>query len=463
MGTSVRPPISPGIDSALMAMNSAVAAIAADVDSLAAPQLELLVPALAATMSRFQAVRLAALAAADRARVADRSGMRSTADWAAAVSGEKRGTMRGDCELAGRLAARPAFADALAAGAVSKAQATVLSGAVEPSDTEQRQLLDHAAQSSVNELERHVARFNLDRSRPTDPVVPAVTITPTTGGVKADVCLDALGGELFTTAVDAAAQKLSFDAGTPLSRRRADGLAAICRYFLEHHTAVTHRLGRPHVVVVMPVELATNETASGAATVASGAVIDAATARHLACDASVSRLVTGPASEPLDIGRASRSIPAPMARQLVVEDRHCRWPGCQSPAWACEGHHVEWWSSPYRGETKLSNLILLCWHHHHLLHKDRGWQLTLDPATRHLTVEYHDRLIGTSHPPGRRRPAEPVVAPAPPEPDFTPAEQAQLFDDHGDRAPARSLGAAVAHPLATSSSTSAWHGSSSGQ
>jgi hypothetical protein len=420
---------------------------------LFASQLELLVPALAATISRFEAVRLAALAAADRARVADRSGMRSTADWAAAVSGEKRGAARGDCELAGRLAARPAFADALAAGAVSKAQAAVLSGAVEPSETEQRRLLDDAAQLSVNELERHVARFNLDRSQPAEPVVPAVTITPTTGGIKADVCLDALSGELFTTAVDAAAQKLSFDAGTPLSRRRADGLSAICRYFLEHHTAVTHRLGRPHVVVTMPVDLAADETANGAATLASGAVIDADTARRLACDASVSRLVTGPASEPLDIGRASRSIPVPMARQLIVEDRHCRWPGCQSPAWACEGHHVKWWSSPYCGETKLSNLILLCWHHHHLLHKDRGWLLTLDPASRDLTVEYHDRLIGTGHPPGRRRPAEPVVAPASPEPDFTPAVQAGLFE-----------GAIVGvHPLATASNTSAWHGSSSGQ
>jgi len=434
VGTDVRPPITPGIDSAFMATGYAVTDIAAEIDSLGAPQLELLVPELARTISRFEAVRLAALAAAERAQVALRSGMRSTADWAAAVSGEKRGTVRGDCELAARLAARPAFADALATGTVSKAQASVLAGAVEPNDTEQRDLLNDAVGLSVNELERHVARFNLDRDRPSEPVVPAVTITPTTGGVKADVTLDALGGELLTTAVDAAAQQLCFDAGTPLSRRRAAGLTAICRYFIEHHTAVTHRLGRPHVVVTIPLETVRDDSSKGSAVMASGAVLDGATARQLACDASVSRLITGPASEPLDIGRASRSIPVPMARQLIVEDHHCRWPGCHSPAWSCEGHHVKWWRSPYCGETKLSNLVLLCWHHHHLLHKDCGWQLTLDPATRTLTVRYHDRLIGTTHPPGRQRQPEPDPAPArpsPPEPLDGCCPQPEMFSVAG--------------------------------
>ena len=179
----------------------------------------------------------------------------------------------------------------------------------------------------------------------------------------------------------------------------------------------------------------THGDAGGSAQLASGASVDAATARRLACDASVSRLITGPLSEPLDIGRATRSIPVPMARQLIVEDEHCRWAGCDSPAWACEGHHVRWWESPYLGETKLSNLVLLCWHHHHLLHKDRGRQLTLDPATRRLDVSYHDRPVGSTDPPGRRRRTGPVPAPAStttaaPHPPTDPASacQSALFD-----------------------------------
>jgi hypothetical protein len=82
--------------------------------------------------------------------------------------------------------------------------------------------------------------------------------------------------------------------------------------------------------------------------------------------------------------------------------------------WSCEGHHVRWWEGPYRGETKLGNLVLLCWHHHHLLHKDHGWELHLAADTRRLSVQYRGRPIGATDPPGRRRRTEPVCAPATP-------------------------------------------------
>jgi Domain of unknown function (DUF222) len=411
VGTRVRS-ITPGVDSALMAAGYAASDLAGEVDGLGAPQLEVLVPAVAALIARFEAVRLAALRSADRLRVGDRAGMRSTAEWAAAACGDKRGKARGDCELADRLASRPVFADALGSGVVSKAQAAALADAVEPSAVEQQELLAEAAELSVGELERRVARFNLDRHQPPEPIVPSVTITSTKAVVKLDATLDPLAGEVVTTALDAAAQQLTFEAGTSLAQRRAAGLCAASRYFLEHHREVTHRLGRPHVVVTVPLPVLADDDSAGSATLGSGAMIDAATARRLACDASVARLVTGPASEPLDIGRATRSIPTGIARVLIVEDRHCRWPGCQAPAWSCEGHHVRWWDGPYRGETKLKNLVLLCWFHHHLLHNDRGWELHLTPETRRLTVSYRGRLVGVTDPPGRRRRTEPVPAPA---------------------------------------------------
>ena len=157
------------------------------------------------------------------------------------------------------------------------------------------------------------------------------------------------------------------------------------------------------------------ESGVGTSTLGSGAVVDAATARQMACDASISRTITGPVSEPLDVGRATRSIPTAIARQLIVEDVHCRWVGCESPAWTCEGHHVRFWEAPHYGETKLTNLVLQCWHHHHLLHRDPGWRLLLDPRTRRLYIYSRDRYIGSTHPPGRRR-TEPDPTPASPTP-----------------------------------------------
>jgi hypothetical protein len=361
---------------------------------------------MACTIAVFVALGMAGLRAADRARVGDLAGMGDTASWAAAVTGEKRGKTRGDCELAGKLADLGPVAEAFADGRVSKSQASALAGAHGASDAEQTGLLAAAAALSLNELERHVERFNLDRDRPSDPIVPTVVITPTKTGIKADVTLDALGGEMLTTALDAAAQQLSFDKGTGRAERRAAGLVAISRYFLEHHTNVTHRLGRPHVVANIPLAVLAGET--GSAVLGSGAVIDAATARQLACDASISRLITGAASEPLDVGRATRSIPTAIARQLIIDDQHCRHPGCQAPTWACEAHHVIWWEGPGNGETKLTNLVLLCWQHHHLIHNDPAGASCSTPPPAASTSP---TATATSAPPLRQDDNEPSRTP----------------------------------------------------
>ena len=132
----------------------------------------------------------------------------------------------------------------------------------------------------------------------------------------------------------------------------------------------------------------------------------------MCCDAGISRLISGFGSEPLDIGRTSRSIPAGIARFLLVDDRHCRWPGCTSPAWGCEAHHVRFWEGTQRGPTNTDNLVLLCWHHHHLLHHSSRWQLTLHAGSRRLDLHDDTRLIASTDPP-RRRP-RPAIQPAPP-------------------------------------------------
>jgi hypothetical protein len=55
-----------------------------------------------------------------------------------------------------------------------------------------------------------------------------------------------------------------------------------------------------------------------------------------------------------------------MRRALQVRDRHCRFPGCNHDVFL-DGHHIEHWA--HGGETKLSNLVLLCHAHHTLIHE----------------------------------------------------------------------------------------------
>jgi len=94
--------------------------------------------------------------------------------------------------------------------------------------------------------------------------------------------------------------------------------------------------------------------------------LSATAVRRLCCDAEVIPAVLGSASEILDVGRQSRLVTPALWRALVARDRHCRFPGCRRPPVMCHAHHVIHWIDD--GETCLENLMLLCGHHHRLVH-----------------------------------------------------------------------------------------------
>ncbi len=92
--------------------------------------------------------------------------------------------------------------------------------------------------------------------------------------------------------------------------------------------------------------------------------VSAETARRAACDSATVRM-THRNGEILSVGRKTRTIPPPIRRALEFRDQGCRFPGCTSRH--CDAHHIEHWADG--GETKLSNLVLLCRRHHRLLHE----------------------------------------------------------------------------------------------
>ena len=50
------------------------------------------------------------------------------------------------------------------------------------------------------------------------------------------------------------------------------------------------------------------------------------------------------------------------------------WPGCQHGPHYCEAHHIEEWVADH-GKTNTADGILLCRHHHMLLHNNK-WKIT---------------------------------------------------------------------------------------
>ncbi|MDQ1245745.1 MAG: hypothetical protein QG597_112, partial [Actinomycetota bacterium] len=100
-------------------------------------------------------------------------------------------------------------------------------------------------------------------------------------------------------------------------------------------------------------------------------------ALRLACDAEITRLVIGPDSQPLNVGRTTRTIPAHLRTALNVRDRGCVIcpPGERPPGW-CHAHHIQHWAAG--GETGIHNLALLCHRHHRDLHHGI-WTITIGP------------------------------------------------------------------------------------
>ena len=94
--------------------------------------------------------------------------------------------------------------------------------------------------------------------------------------------------------------------------------------------------------------------------------VPAGTSRRIACDSSIVTIKEDKTGEPLSIGRRSRTIPPPMRRALRVRDKGCRFPGCTNTRFV-DGHHIQHWADS--GETSLDNLVMLCRHHHHLVHE----------------------------------------------------------------------------------------------
>ena len=127
--------------------------------------------------------------------------------------------------------------------------------------------------------------------------------------------------------------------------------------------------------------------------------IPVGTARRLACDASVMRVVLSERSEPLDVGRRSKVVPPSMRRAVIVRDRRCRFPGCDRPHTWCDAHHIVHWADG--GSTALSNLILLCRQHHRAIHAGRAPPGPWTTACR--CSDDPTALASTESPPSLRR------------------------------------------------------------
>jgi len=149
----------------------------------------------------------------------------------------------------------------------------------------------------------------------------------------------------------------------PIAARRADALTEVAETYMNNSESSGSTADRYQVVV----HVTADEASFGQTPhVEEGPGVTAETSRRIACDSSIVGIKEDKNGEPLSIGRRSRTIPPAMRRALRVRDKGCRFPGCTNTRFI-DGHHIKHWADG--GETSMDNLVMLCRHHHHLVHE----------------------------------------------------------------------------------------------
>jgi hypothetical protein len=99
--------------------------------------------------------------------------------------------------------------------------------------------------------------------------------------------------------------------------------------------------------------------------------VSVSTAERMICNTGVVPVLFD-RGQTIDVGRDQRLFTSRQRIALAARDGGCRFPGCDRPPSWCEAHHIVPWS--HSSKTEVRDGILLCRHHHMLVH-DNGWQV----------------------------------------------------------------------------------------
>ena len=344
-------------------------------------------------VEHLDAERLRRLAEIDRRRLFERDGHLSAAAWLATRFRVAWGAAREQVRIAHGLDSMERTRRALESGEISMSAVRVLADAQgaerEAFETGEAQLVEAARLHSIGDLQRVVAfwrdRVARDGARDHTGAMRArrrLHASVSLGGmVRVDGDLDPENGESLLVALRAvldtdarSGDREDREDRTP-GQRRADALGEICRQWLDGSDRPRVAGERPHLTVTVDARALGASGGSPVGELDHTGPAGAEFVRRVACDASVRRVVMGPRSEPLDVGRSTPVVPAAMRRAVILRDRHCRFPGCDRPHTWCDSHHVDHWADG--GPTSLANLLLLCRRHHGMVHRHEGFALEL--------------------------------------------------------------------------------------
>jgi hypothetical protein len=330
------------------------------------------------------------------------SGCRSTAEWVAWRCALTPRSAREQVRVARAIFELPLIREAFGRGELSYSKVRALT-----------RVADSEAEADLLELARHATAAQLERMVRAARRVTAAAADEAqresylrwywdddNGCLHVDAKLPPEDGAIFLRALEAARDSLAqlrddrSDApngsaepppaspAPPPSPTNAESLTALSEAALARPP--TGLTGGERYQLLLHVDAATLATDApgasvsgpGACAIADGPGISPETARRLACDSSVVAIRERDGAA-IGVGRRSRSIPPSVRRALVARDDRCQFPGCERHRFV-DAHHIVHWARG--GETELANLVLLCRHHHRLVHEG-GYSLSRGPGS----------------------------------------------------------------------------------
>jgi hypothetical protein len=314
-------------------------------------------------------------------------GCKSCADWLSLRCALAPGPAREHVRVARCLEDLPLVSAAFGKGELSYSKVRAITRVADLAD--EAELLDLARHATAAQLERLVRAYRgvvsaqVDEANQIHEDRFLSWSWDDDGSFVIQGRLPAEDGALVARALEAARDRLRVSAETSADEpapggqaTNADALALMAETLLAAGPAQRSAGERYQLVLhVDAEELANhgprgNHDAAGRCELEDGPPVPAETARRIACDSSLVA-VSVREGRPLTVGRKTRSIPPALRRALRVRDGGCCFPGCTERRFV-DAHHIHHWARG--GETKLSNLLLLCRHHHRLVHEG-GFQV----------------------------------------------------------------------------------------
>ncbi len=309
-------------------------------------------------------------------------GSTSCADWLHWRCDLSMSAAREKVRVAHAVHVLPAISSAFERGALSYSKVRALTRVATAGN--EASLLEFALEVSAALVEQHCQQLRNVHQDPNHSAKQAHDRRSLTAFRRCDANMMTLtveipieDGELVLSALDKvlAADDSSADASCSYRARQADALIELCKAALSGGSlrggidAESSTADQYQVVVHVDESALTEQPAEDAR-----ADLPVETVRRLSCDGSLVSVSSDANGAILNVGRRRRTVPIALKRAVHARDRHCQYPGCTRSRFV-DTHHIQHWA--HGGETSLDNLMLLCSHHHRLVHEG-GFQIVLD-------------------------------------------------------------------------------------